>query len=96
MPTAHQAFPYGPTAGAFPSGLSVQHSGQYAPINPSEVYDTLIGTSVSSGAHIKDDKGQMNVLFVFGDLSVRTEGTFRLKLHLSNIGKSVVSFAHLC
>lgn len=95
MPTAHQAFPYGPTASAFQSGLSVQHSGQYAPINPSEVYDTLIGTSVSSGAHIKDDKGRMNVLFVFGDLSVRTEGKFRLKLHLSNIGESVVSFACL-
>ncbi len=96
MPTAHQAFPYGPTASNFQPGLSVQHSGQYAPINPNEVYKTLIGTSVSSGAHIKDDKDQINVLFVFGDLSVRTEGIFRLRLRLSNIGESVVSFARPC
>jgi hypothetical protein len=95
MPTAHQAFPYGPTASPFQPGLSVQHSGQYAQINPREVYATLIGTSATSGAHIKDDQGQTNVLFVFGDLSVRTEGTFCLRLRLSNIGESVVSFALL-
>lgn len=96
MPTVHQAFPYGPTASAFQPGLSVQHSGQYAQINQSEVYDTLIGTSIACGAHIKDDQDQINVLFVFGDLSVRTEGTFRLRLRLTNIGESVVFFVRLC
>ena len=96
MHTAHQAFPYGPTASAFQPGLSVQHSGQYAHINQSEVYDTLIGTSIASGVPIKDDQDQINVLFVFGDLSVRTEGKFRLRLRLTNIGESVVSFARLC
>jgi len=87
MPTAGQAFPYGPTASAFQLGPSVHPSGQYAQIDPSEVYATLIGTSVATGAHIKDDQGQTNILFVFGDLSVRTEGTFRLRLRLSNIGQ---------
>lgn len=85
MPTTSQAYSYGPTASAQP-GPSAHPSGQYAPINPSEVYETLIGNSVSAGAHMKDDKDQTNVLFVFGDLSVRTEGTFRLRLRLSNIG----------
>jgi hypothetical protein len=87
MPTTGQAFPYGPTASAIQPGPSAHPSGLYAPIDPREVYETLIGTSVSSGTHIKDDKGQTNILFVFGDLSVRTEGTFRLRLRLSNIGE---------
>ena len=86
LPTTGQAYPYGPTAGASQAGPSAQHSGQYAPIDPREVYETLIGTSVSTGVHIKDDQGETNVLFVFPDLSVRTEGTFRLRLRLSNIG----------
>jgi hypothetical protein len=55
MPTTSQAYSYGPTASAQP-GPSAHPSGQYAPINPSEVYETLIGNSVSAGAHMKDDK----------------------------------------
>ena len=87
IPPIDPAYPYGPTAGALQPGLSAHPSGQYAPIDPSEVYETLIGTSVSAGAHMKDDQGRTNILFVFGDLSVRTEGTFRLRLRLSNIGQ---------
>jgi len=87
MLTADQAYSYGPTASAAQPGPSAQHSGQYALIDACEVYQTLIGTSVASGVHMKDDQGQTNVLFVFGDLSVRTEGTFCLRLRLSNIGE---------
>jgi len=92
MPAPGQPYPYGPTASAPQPRPSAQPSGQHIPIDPSEVYETLIGTSVSAGVHIKDDQDQTNVLFVFGDLSVRTEGTFRLRLRLSNIGSYVISF----
>jgi Velvet factor len=87
MPLTGQNYPYGPTAGPPQPGPSAHPSGQYAPIDPSGIYETLIGTSISVGNHIKDDQGQTNVLFVFGDLSVRTEGTFSLRLRLSNVGQ---------
>ena len=86
LPTTGQAYSYGPTASPPQAGPSVQPSGQYAPVDPREVYQTLIGTSISTGVHIKDDEDQTDILFVFADLSVRTEGIFRLRLRLSNIG----------
>ena len=50
-------------------------------------YENLIGTSVSTGAHIRVDQGQKIVIFSFGDLRIRIEGIFRLRLRLINTMK---------
>ncbi|OZJ06190.1 hypothetical protein BZG36_01006 [Bifiguratus adelaidae] len=39
----------------------------------------LIGTLVSSAAKLNDPQGQPGIYFVFQDLSIRTEGKFRLR-----------------
>jgi hypothetical protein len=35
---------------------------------------------------VRDEQGQIGIFFVFQDLSVRIEGTFRLRMRLMNVG----------
>jgi hypothetical protein len=58
------------------------------PINPNSNMFTrnLIGSVVVNASKMKDDKDQWGIFFVFQDLSVRTEGTFRLKCSFIDIG----------
>lgn len=50
---------------------------------------TLVGPLTANAARLLDDKKQPGIFFTFQDLSVRTEGTFRLRLRLMNIGASL-------
>jgi hypothetical protein len=53
---------------------------------PLEYARTLIGPLAASAQTLKDDKDQLGVFFLFQDLSVRTEGIFRLRMRLVNVG----------
>ncbi|KAJ2397123.1 hypothetical protein GGI05_000796 [Coemansia sp. RSA 2603] len=45
----------------------------------------LVGTTVSNAYLLKDENDEMNIFFIFHDLSVRTEGRFRLKFQFTVI-----------
>jgi hypothetical protein len=47
----------------------------------------LIGSLTASAFRLKDDKDQVGIWFVLQDLSVRTEGSFRLKFSFLNLGR---------
>ncbi|KAL1921641.1 uncharacterized protein VTP21DRAFT_10283 [Calcarisporiella thermophila] len=46
----------------------------------------LIGSLVSSALKLHDLDGKLGIYFVFQDLSVRTEGSFRLKFSFAEVG----------
>ncbi|KAG5648841.1 hypothetical protein DXG03_000190 [Asterophora parasitica] len=47
---------------------------------------TLVGPLSSNAARLLDEHRKPGIFFLFQDLSVRTEGTFRLRLRLMNVG----------
>ncbi|KAF7290956.1 Velvet domain-containing protein [Mycena chlorophos] len=47
---------------------------------------TLVGPLSSNGYRLLDEHRKPGVFFLFQDLSVRTEGTFRLRFRLMNVG----------
>ncbi|KAJ7167483.1 velvet factor [Mycena filopes] len=49
---------------------------------------TLVGPLSSNGYRLLDEHRKPGIFFLFQDLSVRTEGTFRLRLRLMNVGAS--------
>ncbi|KAF8843097.1 hypothetical protein BDN67DRAFT_1030044 [Paxillus ammoniavirescens] len=49
---------------------------------------TLVGPLSSNACRLLDEHRRPGIFFLFQDLSVRTEGTFRLRLRLMNIGDS--------
>ncbi|RKP09082.1 velvet factor [Thamnocephalis sphaerospora] len=51
----------------------------------------LVGSLVASASKLYDIDGKLGVFFVFQDLSVRTEGQFRLKFSFANLACSPVS-----
>ncbi|KDE09723.1 hypothetical protein MVLG_00125 [Microbotryum lychnidis-dioicae p1A1 Lamole] len=46
----------------------------------------LIGSLHANAFKLTDDRGEPGIFFVLPDLSVRTEGSFRLRLRLMSIG----------
>ncbi|KAJ3722628.1 velvet factor [Lentinula raphanica] len=48
---------------------------------------TLVGPLSANATRLSDEHRKAGVFFLFQDLSVRTEGTFRLRMRLMNIGK---------
>jgi hypothetical protein len=62
------------------SGPPPQGGGQHFTRN-------LIGSLTASAFRLKDDKDQIGIWFVLQDLSVRTEGQFRLKFSFLNLGR---------
>ncbi|KAJ3741578.1 velvet factor [Lentinula detonsa] len=48
---------------------------------------TLVGPLSANATRLLDEHRKPGVFFLFQDLSVRTEGTFRLRMRLMNIGK---------
>jgi hypothetical protein len=50
----------------------------------------LIGSLTASAFRLKDDKDVPGIWFILQDLSVRTEGTFRLKFSFLNLGVYVL------
>jgi len=71
------------------SARSSQDSGQ--PSKDAQIAKNLIGSASSSAFRLVDDKGKVGLWFVLQDLSVRTEGWFRLKMNLFNLAEFVVS-----
>ncbi|KAL4076205.1 velvet factor-domain-containing protein [Scleroderma citrinum] len=49
---------------------------------------TLVGPLSSNACRLLDEHRRPGIFFLFQDLSVRTEGTFRLRLRLMNVGDS--------
>ncbi|TFY59154.1 hypothetical protein EVG20_g7890 [Dentipellis fragilis] len=47
---------------------------------------TLVGPLSANACRLQDEHRKPGVFFLFQDLSIRTEGTFRLRLRLMNIG----------
>lgn len=54
--------------------------------NPPGVTRVLMGSLVSSPSLLKDNEGLPGCFFVFPDLSIRTEGVYRLKFSLMKLG----------
>ncbi|OJA19310.1 hypothetical protein AZE42_00426 [Rhizopogon vesiculosus] len=48
---------------------------------------TLVGPLSSNACRLLDEHRKPGIFFLFQDLSVRTEGTFRLRLRLMNVGE---------
>ncbi|TFK55605.1 hypothetical protein OE88DRAFT_639058 [Heliocybe sulcata] len=47
---------------------------------------TLVGPLAANASRLLDENRRPGIFFLFQDLSIRTEGTFRLRLRLMNIG----------
>lgn len=46
----------------------------------------LVGSLVSSASKLYDLDGNLGIFFVFPDISIRSEGTYKLKFSLIDIG----------
>jgi hypothetical protein len=59
-----------------------------APVNQfmsGTVTRNLIGTTTSTAFRLTDENGQTGLWFIFQDLSIRTEGTFRLRFDMFDL-----------
>ena len=89
---------YQPSSG-FPPGSSMHHpyphSDEYtghSTQTTGQFTRNLIGSLTASAFRLKDDKNVPGIWFVLQDLSVRTEGQFRLKFSFFNLGLYFPSF----
>ncbi|KIJ22295.1 hypothetical protein M422DRAFT_115342, partial [Sphaerobolus stellatus SS14] len=48
---------------------------------------TLVGPLCANAQRLQDEHRDPAIFFLFQDLSIRTEGTFRLRMRLMNIGE---------
>jgi len=48
---------------------------------------TLVGPLSASAQRLQDEHRKPGIFFLFQDLSIRTEGTFRLRMRLMNVGE---------
>ncbi|KAG9101364.1 hypothetical protein FRC06_003127 [Ceratobasidium sp. 370] len=55
---------------------------------------TLVGPLSANASRLVDAEEQPGIFFLFQDLSVRTEGTFRLRMRLMNVGAPPAPNAH--
>ena len=75
-----------PPPGAIRSARSSQDLGPRRPeVAGAHVAKNLIGSASSSAFRLTDENGKVGLWFILQDLSVRTEGTFRLKLSFFNL-----------
>jgi hypothetical protein len=56
------------------------------PAGSSQYTRNLIGSLTGSAFRLRNDSGELGIWFVMQDLSVRTEGTFRLQFSFLNLG----------
>ncbi|KAI5285602.1 Exocyst complex component 4, partial [Ascosphaera acerosa] len=81
--------PYYPLTGQpyYPPGSNSATATPYVPPSATVMHTrNLIGSLVASAFLLTDVEGRLGIWFVLQDLSVRTEGNFRLKLNFINIG----------
>ncbi|KAI9500946.1 hypothetical protein GGI25_005395 [Coemansia spiralis] len=62
-----------------------QSSSSVMSLNEPVKVRNLVGTTVSNAYLLKDENDDLNIFFIFHDLSVRTEGRFRLKFQFTVI-----------
>ncbi|KAG8936735.1 hypothetical protein FRC02_012017 [Tulasnella sp. 418] len=76
-----------PSGGGHPTSQTVGSSRPQQDAGFSSDYTrTLVGPLSAGAARLLDEHGAPGIFFTFQDLSVRTEGQFRLRLRLMNIG----------
>lgn len=78
---AYYTSPY-PPAGPGASG----HGPAGLPLARHTYTRTLVGPLSANACRLLDEHRKPGIFFLFQDLSVRTEGTFRLRLRLMNVG----------
>jgi len=67
-----------------PSERDGQHT---IPLLPRHTYTrTLVGPLSANAQRLQDEHRKPGIFFLFQDLSIRTEGTFRLRMRLMNVG----------
>ncbi|KAH7401854.1 velvet factor [Phaeosphaeria sp. MPI-PUGE-AT-0046c] len=78
------SYPYGSTNGGIPQGTPMMP----VPTAPNMQNHTrnLIGMNAVNACRLTDTNGKLGLWFVLQDLSVRTEGNFRLKISMCNVG----------
>ncbi|KAF5333238.1 hypothetical protein D9611_002518 [Ephemerocybe angulata] len=59
---------------------------QNIPRQPANYTRTLVGPLSANACRLLDEHRKEGIFFLFQDLSVRTEGTFRLRMRLMNVG----------
>ncbi|EXJ78997.1 hypothetical protein A1O3_08498 [Capronia epimyces CBS 606.96] len=78
------------TVGSISSGSqirSARSSQDLGPPKDTQIAKNLIGSASSSAFRLVDNKGKVGLWFVLQDLSVRTEGWFRLKMNFFNLSE---------
>ncbi|KAH6915096.1 velvet factor [Coprinopsis sp. MPI-PUGE-AT-0042] len=81
-----------PPASSYPSGPPAHSSSGTAtpqstiPRNLNTYTRTLVGPLSANACRLLDEHRKPGIFFLFQDLSVRTEGTFRLRMRLMNVG----------
>lgn len=82
------SYPYPGTNGSIPQGAAMVAM----PPAPNMQNHTrnLIGTNAVNACRLTDTNGKLGLWFVLQDLSVRTEGTFRLKVSMCCVGSDGV------
>lgn len=58
----------------------------YLPRQAAHYTRTLVGPLSANACRLQDEHRKEGIFFLFQDLSVRTEGTFRLRMRLVNVG----------
>ncbi|KAF9464858.1 velvet factor [Collybia nuda] len=85
QPVAPAQPPYYPSH--YPSHNGLPSSAGSGPPPPRHTYTrTLVGPLSANACRLLDEHRKPGIFFLFQDLSVRTEGTFRLRLRLMNVG----------
>ncbi|KAG2757514.1 hypothetical protein P692DRAFT_20824911 [Suillus brevipes Sb2] len=73
--------------GTYAQSSSSSPSASHPPLPRHSYTRTLVGPLSSNACRLLDEHRQSGIFFLFQDLSVRTEGTFRLRLRLMNVGE---------
>ncbi|KAN0067005.1 Velvet factor [Elaphomyces granulatus] len=79
--------PYYPPSGSLPHANLSPATSQSMSAGPGGMFTrNLIGSLSASAFRLTDPDNKIGVWFILQDLSVRTEGTFRLKMNFVNVG----------
>ncbi|KDR83999.1 hypothetical protein GALMADRAFT_236561 [Galerina marginata CBS 339.88] len=82
----HAAYAQYPQPAA-PGSPAPTHAPAAGPPLPRHTYTrTLVGPLSANACRLLDEHRKPGIFFLFQDLSVRTEGTFRLRMRLMNVG----------
>ncbi|PWZ03142.1 hypothetical protein BCV70DRAFT_147926, partial [Testicularia cyperi] len=66
-------------------GSSMQYGGTFMAGQAESYTRNLVGAAVASASVLKDEQDKWCIFFVFQDISVRTEGVYRIKLMFVNL-----------